>query len=441
MHLGEILSGIILLLLIFGGALYLRSRWENNESRKYFVPALTFKIFCAIFFAALYQFHYVNQDASDYFKAAQYILQTFHHNSSEGIALLGGNPHSLLNSNFSDNLSYVRWLGFYLDPSGYMVVRFTTLATFLGLGSYWNTSILMSLFCFWGTWLLFRSFAKKFPEYHKWLALSILFFPSFTFWASGISKESIAVGSMGYFIYVIYKLIFYRKNFIIFSILMVIGLYLIFIVKPYFLIPLLPTLALGFGWEKMKDSGMKFPTWKKFSFVPLLIFLGVGAAYLLSSRTEKFNFSSLLYYIWSQRTATVELSPTSAIIPIDFKPTWLGVLKASPEALWRALFRPYIWESKNIFMLMAALECTLLFLLTLFIIWKTGAKKIIQLIRTQPIFISSILFIILFSVPVGLATCNLGSLSRYRIPVLPFYGIALTLMYGMSQKKNNQSVQ
>jgi hypothetical protein len=46
----------------------------------------------------------------------------------------------------------------------------------------------------------------------------------------------------------------------------------------------------------------------------------------------------------------------------------------------------------------------------------------------SPFLVSSVVFILVFGVGVGLATRNLGSLSRYRMPMMPFYATTLLVL-------------
>jgi hypothetical protein len=40
-----------------------------------------------------------------------------------------------------------------------------------------------------------------------------------------------------------------------------------------------------------------------------------------------------------------------------------------------------------------------------------------------------LIFTVIFAFAVGISSANFGTLSRYRIPCLPLYGLALVLIY------------
>ncbi len=60
-----------------------------------------------------------------------------------------------------------------------------------------------------------------------------------------------------------------------------------------------------------------------------------------------------------------------------------------------------------------------------------------ETIKKSPLLLFCIAFVGSFAVCVGLATSNLGSLSRYRVPMMPFYA---TLLLVLLQKARTQKV-
>lgn len=112
-----------------------------------------------------------------------------------------------------------------------------------------------------------------------------------------------------------------------------------------------------------------------------------------------------------------------------------SILKLAPAAVNVSLFRPYIWEVRNPLMLLSALESLGLLILTGYV-----------LIRRRMLFFkafsdSNVLFCMAFSITfafaVGVSTFNFGTLTRYKIPLLPFYllGLIFILYYEKSDRK------
>ncbi|MCB0472728.1 MAG: hypothetical protein KDC56_06690, partial [Flavobacteriaceae bacterium] len=93
------------------------------------------------------------------------------------------------------------------------------------------------------------------------------------------------------------------------------------------------------------------------------------------------------------------------------------------------LFRPYPWEAKKVIVLLSALEALLFLFITLKIIFSVGLRKIWSTISKDPTIQFCLIFTLIFAFAVGISSYNFGALSRYRIPCLPFYTLAVTLIY------------
>ena len=116
--------------------------------------------------------------------------------------------------------------------------------------------------------------------------------------------------------------------------------------------------------------------------------------------------------------------------------TWEGLIPLIPAAINVTLFRPYPWEVRNPLMLLSSIESLLLLILTIMMVIKMLAGNIRMNILDR-IIISFLVFSISFAFAVGVSTYNFGSLSRYKIPVIPLYFSCLILM---NSKSNNSKV-
>ena len=103
-----------------------------------------------------------------------------------------------------------------------------------------------------------------------------------------------------------------------------------------------------------------------------------------------------------------------------------GQLQLVPLAFVNAFFRPAFFETKTPTMLVAAMENTLLSIAVLSLVWARGGA-LGSLLRS-PFLVFSVAFVLVFGIGVGLATRNLGALSRYRIPMMPFYATTLLVL-------------
>src|SRR5690606_23425460 len=83
---------------------------------------------------------------------------------------------------------------------------------FLGLKSFFPTTIVISTFSYLGIWKLFMLFTRLYSEYTKQIAIAVLFIPSFVFWGSGIMKDTFIVSSVCWVTYNFYKVFIKRER-------------------------------------------------------------------------------------------------------------------------------------------------------------------------------------------------------------------------------------
>ncbi|HUN02562.1 MAG TPA: hypothetical protein PLS00_06880, partial [Niabella sp.] len=77
-------------------------------------------------------------------------------------------------------------------------------------------------------------------------------------------------------------------------------------------------------------------------------------------------------------------------------------------------------------------------LLTLKLIFSVSPSKILHTITADPNIQFCLIFTIVFAFAVGISTYNFGSLVRYKIPCLPFYALAVFLIYYNNKPLNKK---
>jgi hypothetical protein len=131
---------------------------------------------------------------------------------------------------------------------------------------------------------------------------------------------------------------------------------------------------------------------------------------------------------------------SSFSLGVEFDGSLTSLLKMAPAAIIATFYRPFIWESRKISTLLSSLESMAIMFFTLFVLFKVGPFQVFQAIRKDPVILYCILFSLLFGLFVGATTPNFGSLVRYKIPCMPFYLIALFLIYDRSKRIKNSPV-
>ena len=113
--------------------------------------------------------------------------------------------------------------------------------------------------------------------------------------------------------------------------------------------------------------------------------------------------------------------------------SWQSMLKLAPQAINISLFRPYLWEVINPLMFLSAIESFILLLLTIYVVWRVRWRLFAQLEKPDVLF--CIIFALIFAFAVGVSTFNFGTLSRYKIPLMPYYLLALGMIHFYFKKE------
>jgi hypothetical protein len=72
---------------------------------------------------------------------------------------------------------------------------------------------------------------------------------------------------------------------------------------------------------------------------------------------------------------------------------------------------------------------TLVITILVFRLVRNNPAGLVQRVRQSPALMFCAVFVMTFGVAVGLSTLNLGTLSRYRIPMMPFFFVLLLVLH------------
>ena len=134
--------------------------------------------------------------------------------------------------------------GYFDSESNYFITKMVTVLSFFSFGSYSVITLIFSMISFSGVWRLYKFFYEQYPHLHKQLAIAILFLPTFVFWSSGILKDPICTGMIGWLTYAIYKVLVKKEALVKNFIIILISGYILALVKTYILASYLPFLLL-----------------------------------------------------------------------------------------------------------------------------------------------------------------------------------------------------
>jgi hypothetical protein len=389
----------------------------RSEERGVYLAALALKIAACVAYCAIYWFVYEGEGDS---------IDRYH---VEGIEyaerLRTGEP--------PDDESPPPVLDVFLPlgSSTSRMVALTGLLHVLLFDSFLATSLVFALLGFAGQVLLYRTFAERFPlpALRPWLRTGILFWPGVVFWSAGILKEPVGLFGLGCALWGLHRLL--RESSWASVALVGVGLYVLMLyrlqVAGAMMIALAPLMR-----EPPQRAGVpagRPPTGPG----PLLIRLGLPACcvaglILVSFLEPDYAVEKLPETVAYESNAYATYKHEGELLT---DASWAALAAQAPAALFFTLFRPLPWELAGVLQTVSGLENLALLGLT--------AWALLSVVRRpaafgaavrMPIFQACLLFVVLYGTVVGLSTPNLGTVSRYRIPLIPFLtGLFVAIKY------------
>jgi len=407
---------------------------KENIIYKYYTRAVTFKLIGAIIFCIVYIYVYKGGDTISYFESARAFTNLFFEKPSYFFKVMVEGPSPENFYLFDGRTTGYPWDYMYYDTRTLLVIKLLVPFMLLSFQSYVLTTILFSWISFIGIWKLYIVFSDYYKKYHNQLAISILFLPSAIFWGSGILKDTITLSASCWYIYTFYKLFILKENRIKNFLILLVVAYVIFSIKPYILYTLLPgSLVWGF-YEKILNIKSRVI---RYMIIPVGLFVSIILVFYILTSSGTFDINSLLSEASEKQTDLKQSYYAGNTFDIgSYEPTITGALGVSPAALTAGLFRPFIWESKNVVMLLSGIENFIYLLLSILILFRFKFGKLIKIISSNPLLLFCLIYSLFFSLIVGLSTANFGALVRFRIAYLPeFVSFLLVTYYLMREKK------
>ncbi|MEN7549609.1 hypothetical protein AAG747_16920 [Rapidithrix thailandica] len=432
MELKDVLLSPLYLVIVYVFAFYWRGKLTDERNRKFFIPALSAKIFGAFFFACIYEFYYGGGDTFTFHYGSKLIWQAFLDTPSTGIKML------FLDANeyTDDTVKYLIRLRFFRASEEWSLVK---IAGFVGLftfNSYLSISIIFATFSFFGTWKLYQTFLRIYPSLSSPLAFVILFVPSAIFWASGLMKDTITLGCIGFLTYGLFNLFYFKRKFLFSIIVVLLSAKYLIALKMYILLSFAPAFLLWIYTSiQKKISNVALQA----MMLPVLLG-GIGAmgyltiSKLASSSAEYASMDAITYKVAAFHHDHLERAGGSSYSLGDIEYTPMGMLKKFPSSVNVTLFRPYLWEARNVVVLFGAVESLLYLLGTLWVFFKVGPLFFFKKSFSHPDVLLCLVFTLLLGFIVGLTSYNFGALGRFKVPLMPYYGITLVLIYHLKQK-------
>lgn len=282
-------------------------------------------------------------------------------------------------------------------------------------GSTYTLCLTVAIAAYFGKVALYRAFSESFPEVlHRRLMVAAMLVPSVVFWSSALLKESVAICGMGYLVLGLVRL---RRTPGVSLLQMGGGAVVIGLVKGYILLPMALATGAYFYFESL-------PIVRR-SVRPVQLALGAGVAVggvvLLSHIFPSYSVDNLAEQAAVyQDVGQIVRGASTYAIGDPSQVTLMGQLRFAPIALATSLFRPLLFEANSVQVAVNALETAVVLFVMIRALARRGFGPARALIFRSPMLVLSLVFTLTFGIAVGLTTTNLGALSRYRMPLVPF---------------------
>ncbi len=429
---GDYFLAIIYLTLILSLGFVIKQKHIEKNHQSYFITGLFLKLIASQLIVLVYVFYYKIGDTIGYFKLSKiytdYLLESHERLSFfDKIGITGEELRNIAARKFLAAFGY--------HESSMIVIRLAGYLNLFTFQSFLITTMLFSVISFSGQWALFNTFTNLYPTLHKEMALSIIFFPSVVFWGSGLMKDTLCIAALGWFTWAFCNLLILRKKKSLFKIILyIISIYVSATILTKIKIYIIASYVAGvLIWLFLNYRDTISNKFLRVIITPFII--GVGTVIIilgLQSFSEELGVYALENIVdtamnLANNLNKMEAGSTYTLGAIDGS---LGsLLRNIPAAVNVTLFRPYLWEVRNVVMIISAFESTMVLMVTLIIVFKVGVWKSLSTMFSNGLIFFCMIFTLIFGFAVGFSSSNFGTLVRYKIPLLPFYMSSLFILY------------
>ena len=305
--------------------------------------------------------------------------------------------------------------GYYNDA--HTMIRYSAVVRLFSFGVYHVHTVFSAFLSLIGVMALYKAFSSFVPGMGGALMAGLFLWPSVLFWGSAPIKEALLFLGLGLFLLQVFRRI---NGPLPWSgwLVMFLGLLIQLGLKSYVLACMVPGLAALWWCRRTGDRHALL----KFGAVHLFAAVAVLAIPLVS---PSFDVFSILYQKQRDMLGLVAVMEPGSYIPTSLmEPSLFGLIKEIPHALFLTFISPLVTWNVGALGLMGALEN--LFLLGLIPIAIFFAKPWSRI--DLPMLLYCVAFCLILGLLIGWTTPVVGALMRYRVPMLPFFSLALLLI-------------
>jgi hypothetical protein len=416
----ELLLLPIYIVILTGIASILKRKATIDGQTKYFYLALFTKFAFAIIAGLVYKYIYLGGDTYNFYQIAQVYYKCFSEepNLLFDLFMFEGGGKIIPPNIDHYNIYFYSW--YRAETAAFFLSKIAGFFNLFSFNSYFICSLFFGLVAFWGNWHLYLTISRYYPELNKKLALIIMFMPSVCFWSSGIFKDTITFACIGYLTYFVDTFFIRKRRHTVDLFIALVCIYCLNVIKAYVLVCFIGSALLWYSYQvraNIKSAILKT------LITPLLILLVMlsltQVLSVVGESQKKYSIDNMFVTMQTAQNWHAQISQESNTYSLGiYDQSFLGLLTIMPEAIFIAIFRPFIWEAGFGLMLLSALENLIIAYLIFQVIIKKPTK-IIAHITNEPILVYCITFTLTLAFMVGTSSYNFGALTRYRVTFVP----------------------
>jgi hypothetical protein len=300
------------------------------------------------------------------------------------------------------------YASYWNDLRNYIVIKFISIIDIFTRGNYYVNSIFFGFLGFLGHIGLYRVFISIYKNKQQLVIIGCFLLPSMLYFSSGIHKDSVifyAVGMVCYYFHDCFSNNVYHFKRILTIIFL---LLLIFLIRNFIFLAILPALTAFFISIKKKWS--PFRTFVISYAITGFLFFNISSVFPSINLPE-----TIAGRQWDFKNQPwMPIANTDIYLNILY-PNFRSFLNNTPQALNHSLMRPYITEPSSRMLLPFAIELfAYQVLLILFLLFNEKTAP------TPPFIYFGLFFSLVVFLNIGYTIPNIASLIRYRSLYLPF---------------------
>lgn len=371
----------------------------------------------------IYTYHYTdraNADIYKYFDDGNILFTALHERPLDYVRMLLGigndSPH-FYDHYYSVMQNWDRKIESSLFNDSRTIIRFNAFVRLFSFGHYHVHTVFACFAGLIGLVALYKAFVPFIKGHERLFTLVLFFLPSALFWGSGVIKETLLFFGLGLFVMLAFKAIDRRLTLIGF-VLLLLSLFLLFVLKFYVVLSLMPAL-IAYAWWRWNGS-------KRVMLINTVV-LGVFILAAVNSQhiIQGFNILDVIRMKQSDFIGMAVYTKANSLVDVTrLEANAWSFVRTAPEALYMSFLSPFTMWNKGALGILSAGENLLLVLLVVgAIMYRRPWKQV-----NKGLLVFCLVYVIILGLVIGWTTPVVGALVRYRVPLLPFFAVACFLI-------------